>query len=85
MVELAPLFGGDFSDLLSDSDPLLDPEPEFDLFELTEEAEESLSEPDFDFELAELDSLSEPDDFLLSDSEPDSSEPHYIEFHKKRN
>lgn len=39
-----------------------------------EDAEESLSEPDF--ELAELDSLSEPDDFL-SDSDPDSSEPHY--------
>lgn len=61
---------------MSDSDPLLVPEPELDLFEVIVEAEESLSESDFDLELALLDSLSEPDDFLLSDSDPDSSEPH---------
>lgn len=73
----ASLLFGDLSDLLSDSDPLLDPEPEMDLLELIDEADESESEADLDFELAELDSLSEPDDFLLSDSDPDSSEPHY--------
>lgn len=71
--ELLSLLKGDFSDLVSDSDPLLDTEPELDLFEVIEEIEESVSESDFELTLLE----SEADDFLLSESDPDSSEPHY--------
>lgn len=44
------------------------------LLEVTEEAEESLADPDFDFPLLEL--LSESDEFLFSDSEPESSWAH---------
>lgn len=58
--------GSDF-DLLEPLDP--------DLLDVTDDAEESLPEPDLDLPLPEL--LSESEEFFLSDSEPESSAAHY--------
>jgi len=65
----------DFTEVAGDFD-LTEGAPSdlLDLLEVTDEAEESLPEPDFDFSLPEL--LSESDPLSFSDPEPESSAPH---------